>query len=181
MADADLFAVTAGPAGASDPAVGGGEDRRAVAGAEIHALVHSRIAKDRMAAHSEIGRNRCLARAVAALRSVCRRPTLRTIARRPPWRPLHHAESLAAGAFEPGKKQPAGFGLAGCGAAMLDDDVEPVAGIEAADIHLRRDCAQIMPDRSGRGASCPRRAVEAGSDQALDPQRRFIDRDRNRH
>src|SRR3546814_10933567 len=53
MLDADLLAIAAGPPRANDASIGGCEDRRAVAGAEIHALVHAGVTQDRLAALAE--------------------------------------------------------------------------------------------------------------------------------
>src|SRR3546814_2678852 len=53
MLEADLLAIAAGPPRANDASIGGCEDRRAVAGAEIHALVHAGVTQDRMAALAE--------------------------------------------------------------------------------------------------------------------------------
>src|SRR3546814_14365342 len=50
MLDADLLAIAAGPPRANDASIGGCEDRRAVAGADIHAPVHEGGNQDRMAA-----------------------------------------------------------------------------------------------------------------------------------
>ena len=88
--------------------------------------------------------------------------------------------SLPRAAVEAGIEQLAGLGLAGGGAAMLDDDVEPVVGVEAAEMLIwLATRADIGFDRLGRSAGGAGRAVEAGADQALDAQRRVVDRDRD--
>src|SRR3546814_1881868 len=88
---------------------------------EIHALVHAGIAEQGMQPHAEAG---------GEPRAVHRRthqPFLRGLAAcveellAPAKRPAHHLELLAA-PVEAGIKQLAGFGLAGFGQAMLEDD-----------------------------------------------------------
>ena len=179
MGEPDLVAIAAGPAGADHLAVGGGEDRRAVAGAEIDALVHPRIAEDRVEAEAEIGRD------VARHRPLQHAALAADAGRLEPFGaaallPLHQLQVLARAAVEAGVEEPAGLGLAGGGAAMLEDDVEAVVGGEAADVGLAGERADIGLDRARRNAGGPRRAVEAGADEALDPQRRLVDRDRDR-
>ena len=91
--------------------------------------------------------------------------------------PLHQLQAAAAGADQAGIEQLPGLDLAGRGAAMLDDDVERVAGADPRrHLHLRVERADIGLDRARRHAGGARRAVEAGADPALDAQRRLVDR-----
>ena len=84
--------------------------------------------------------------------------------------------SRPVGAVEAGIEQGAGLGLAGLGAAMLDDDVEPVAGAEAArHADLAGERADIGLDDARRHAGGAGGAVEAAADRALDAQRRGVD------
>ena len=53
--DHDIAAMAAMPAGEADDAVGRRHDRRAIGGAEVDALVHPRIAEQRMHPHAEFG------------------------------------------------------------------------------------------------------------------------------
>src|SRR3546814_11285356 len=127
MLDADRLAIAAGPPRANDASIGGCEDRRAVAGAEIHALVHAGVTQDRMAALAE-GRshtawNRTLEHA-ARLADAGRLEPLRS----PAIFPLHQLDVVAARSIEAGIEQLAGFRLAGRGAAILADGVELVDG-----------------------------------------------------
>src|SRR3546814_14280236 len=99
--------------------MGGCEDRRAVAGAEIHALGHAGVTQDRMAALAE-GRshtawNRTLEHA-ARLADAGRLEPLRS----PAIFPLHQLDVVADRSIEAGREPLAGFRLAGRGAAQLD-------------------------------------------------------------
>src|SRR5690606_4732286 len=57
VAELNRLAAAARAPGAGNAAVGHRDDRRAVAGAEIHAPMHALVAEDLMAAHAEVGRD----------------------------------------------------------------------------------------------------------------------------
>ena len=63
---------------------------------------------------------------------------------------------------------------------MRDDDVEAIVGIDPrGDVELGVERAQIGLDRRRRHAGGAGRAVEAGADQALNAERRVVDRNRD--
>ena len=95
-------------------------------GAEVEAAMHARIAEDRVHPEAVIGgdrsRHRLLHAAALAADARGLEPLRATVAR-----PLHQLQVAAAVAIQAGIEQLPDLDLAGRGAAMLDDDVEPVA------------------------------------------------------
>ena len=146
-------------------------------GAEIEPLVQPRIAEQRVPPHPE---SRCqppgyrLHHGAALLADArCLEPL-----GAPAARPFDHAD-LALALIQPCIEQLADLGLAGFGARMFDDDVEPVVGPQLAHRHLGRDRADIGLDRAARNARRARRGDQIGSAPPLDAQRGVVDRDRN--
>ena len=109
---------------------------------------------------------------------------------RPPCSHCMQPQILARAAVEAGIEQSAGLGLAGGGAAMLEDDVEAVVGAEAADPGLAGDAPGYRtrppwPERRrrgpsdrgwsrrspGSGAACRRPRSGFGSRASLPPAR----------
>ena len=92
--------------------------------------MHARIAEDRVHPQAVIGddrpRHRLLQSAALAADARGLEPLRSAVAR-----PLHQLQVAAAVAVEAGIEQLSALDLAGGGAAMLDDDVEPVVRIEA--------------------------------------------------
>ena len=91
--------------------------------------------------------------------------------------PAHQAQLLLA-LIEAGILELADLYLAGGGAGVIGDDVEPIVGVDAADRGARGDRLDVRLDQLGGGAGGARRAVQAGADETPDAQGRVIDRDR---
>ncbi len=178
VADLDVIAVAAMPAGIAHHAVGGGHDRRSHRRAIIDALVHAAVTQDRVEAHAEAGglvraldRHLHLAALLAGAGGV--EPLLAPVIG-----PFEQSERLLA-LLQPGQQQAAGLGLAGRGAAMLHDQVEAIVATDRADRDMLRHRTQIGVDRFGRRAGGPRGGRQARSHPAGDAQRRIVDRDRD--
>ena len=183
----DEIAVAAGSPGERDDAVGHCVDRRAVRGADVEPLVHPREAEQRMEAHAVVrgypadhrhARHRAaLGLAVriepAAAAGFVIGIDVRRVGREPD--ELHFPAPLV----DAGEQQVADPGLAGRRALTLDDHVEGVRRRHvAADRKAGRDRLDERLHCLSGDAGGARGSVQAGADQALDPQRRRIDRDR---
>ena len=145
---------------------------------EIQPLVHAQEAEDRVPPHAEGGGDAAgdgHAHEAAPLGLAVGVPELAALS--VAVLPTHQAQLLLA-LIEAGILELADLYLAGGGARVIGDDVEPVVGADAADRGARGDRLDIGFDQLGGGARGPRRAVQAGADQALDAQGRAVDGDR---
>src|SRR3546814_539858 len=176
--DLHIFAVPAVPADEFDATRCCREDRRSAGGTEIDALVHPRIAEQRMQAHAEArgqpsaidrGAHQALLRRLAAgieeLLAAAKRPA-------------HHLQLLVA-AIEPRIEQFAGLGFAGLGQFMFEDHIEPgIRADVALEIDAERQRLDEVRDEIGGNAGGARRSGKGGADLSCNATRGGIGGDR---
>ena len=180
MGDPDLPAITAGPAGARDLAVGGGDDRAPrVAPKSIPWCIRAkrRIGWTRMPKPERDPRRDRPghARPTPGLPDVRGIDPLRPAVRRP----FDELQVALGRSVDAGVEQRPGLALAGCRAAAGDDQVEAVVHADvASNVDFRRQRLEIFGRRLRRHAGRAERPVEAVADAAADAQRRRVDRHR---
>ena len=178
MLDADIIAMAAMPPGKGDHTVGHGIDGGTIAGGEVDARMHSRIAQDRVAAlaiarrHATGDRSRQYAAPFTHARRLEPFGTAVPV-------PFEHRDRFAARPVEARIEQVAHLHIAGFGAAIFGDDVVAIALANAAQIDLLRNDAQKGLHRLGWRTRRAGRPVDAVADHALDTQRRIVDADRD--
>src|SRR5690606_26120906 len=176
VAELDRLAAAARAPGAGNAAVGYRDDRRAVAGAEIHARMHALVAEDRMAAHAEVGRDPAGHRRDEAAALLAHAGCLVEAAL---VAPAHKLGLRLPAPLDPGIEQLPRLALAGGGAAVLHDHVERVGRAHrSVEIDLFAERLQVLLHRARGSARSAHRAVEATADGAADAQRRLVDADR---
>src|SRR4030095_15990893 len=149
MRQPDLLAITAGPAGPDHLPVGSSYDRSTIMGAEIDAAVHPREVQDRVEANAKAGRYR------RSDRPSHRRDLLTgTISVDPVGAagegPFHQADGGRPGPVDRSIEQRAFLAFSSGGAAIGDDQVEPVIRTDLrTHIDLRRQGAKIFACRLG--------------------------------
>ena len=178
MAELDEIAVAARAPRALHHAIEHRIDRRAVGRTDVDALVHFQIAEQRMHAESEgrgdPPRHRHAHEAAAFALPLGVEPARMAVRIVPA-----DEFDLAASLVDAGEQQVAEPLFAGRGAVALDDQVEAIGGPHiAADRQARRQRLDIAFHHARRRTRSARRAVQAGADEALDAQRRAVDRDR---
>src|SRR4249919_974854 len=146
---ADLLAITAGPARPDHLSVGGSNDWGAIMGAEIDAAVHPREVQDWMEANAKAGRYRrgdrpshrsdLLAGAIGVdpVGAACKGP-------------FHQADCGRPSPVDRGIEQRTFLTFSSGRAAIGDDQVEPVVRANLlTNIDLRRQRAKIFACRLG--------------------------------
>jgi len=177
VAEPDEIAISRAAPGELDDAVARGIDRRPPRRGDVDALVHSREAEQRVAAHAEAGRNsprsghRHRAGAAAAAQPV--EPFGAAVAL--PWQQLQ----AGAAVVDAGIKQVAELDFTGYRTRLRNDQVEAAIGAEVRYGNAAGQRLDERFDRLGRRAGGACRAIETGADRALDTQRGMIDRDRD--